>query len=73
MSMSQKGIPKCIAASCNVTKWEAEKDKVADGSEMLSRFLFEALTGADCSNNSAGKVTGMLALAATSVAAAILF
>ena len=74
ISMSQKGTPQCIASSCNVTKWEAEKDQVAYGSEMLLGLSFEALYGADCSNNSAGKVTtGMLALAATSVAAAILF
>ena len=29
-SISQKGLPECIATSCNVTNWEAEKDQLYD-------------------------------------------
>ena len=68
ISGTQNGIPACIAASCDETNWEEEKDQLFDEMETL----FEGL-GMQCTFNSAGKVTGMLALAITSVAAAFFF
>jgi len=72
ISVSSKGVPECIATSCDVTNWEAEKDQLFDEGVKEVEALFEAF-GMECTFNSAGKVTGMLALAVTSVAAAIFF
>ncbi len=72
ISGTQNGIPNCIAASCDETNWEAEKDQLFDEAAKELETLFEGL-GMQCTINSAGKVTGMLALAVTSVAAAFFF
>ena len=72
ISVLSKGVPECIATSCDVNKWEAEKDQVFDEAVKEVEAMLGAF-GMDCTFNSAGKVTGMLALAVTSVAAAIFF
>ncbi len=72
ISVSSKGVPECIATSCDVTNWEAEKDQLFDEGVKEVEALFEAF-GMECTFSSAGKVTGMLALAVTSVATAIFF
>ena len=71
-SVVSKGVPECIATSCNVTNWESEKGELFGEAANELETLFAAM-GMQCTINSAGKVTGMLALAITSAAAFLLF
>jgi hypothetical protein len=77
----------CVATSC-VSEWESGQGQMSDEflkewessknefmvfSAMAMGYEFGRVTSVECKINSAGKATGMLALAATATAAAALF
>jgi hypothetical protein len=71
ITVVSKEVPECLANSCDVSNWEAEKANYFKSGEIEAAFSAEL--GASCSIHSAGsKVTGVLALALTSFAAAAL-
>jgi hypothetical protein len=83
ITVVSKEVPECLANSCDVSNWEAEKANLFNSGKFEADFSAEL--GGSCSINSAGskvtggstnsagsKVTGVLALALTSFAAAAL-
>jgi|AntRauTorckE5430_2_1112549.scaffolds.fasta_scaffold00603_10 hypothetical protein len=70
-TLVMKEVPECIAKSCDVSNWEAEKGNLIDSRE-VEEAISASMTDADCTFNSAGKVTGVLVFAVTSFAAAAL-
>ena len=69
----------CIGASCDLSIWESEKKQVqanhlSQANSMINGMEGEGVpSGLQCTFNSAGKVTGVLAFAITSAAAILLF
>ena len=72
VTVISKNIHECIAASCDVSTWENEKGELLDEAAKEAEALFSAF-GMECNINSAGKATGMFALAVTSAVAALFF
>ena len=50
--MKQKGVPECLATSCDVTNWEAEKDEMFDETVEEIETALEAY-GMECTFNRA--------------------
>ncbi len=71
-------LPTCIGASCDLSIWESEKKQelqaqVLDEAKAIINGVEGMPSGVQCTFNSAGKVTGVLAFAITSAAAILLF
>jgi len=75
--MEYKNIPSCIGASCDLSIWESEKKQVQAQNLEQAKAMMNGMegmpSGLQCTFNSAGKVTGVLAFAITSAAAILLF
>ena len=69
--------PTCIGASCDLSIWESEKKQVQAQNLEQAKAMMNGMegmpSGLQCTFNSAGKVTGVLAFAITSAAAILLF
>ena len=75
--MEYKNTPSCIGASCDLSIWESEKKQVQAQNLEQAKAMMNGMegmpSGLQCTFNSAGKVTGVLAFAITSAAAILLF